>query len=80
MFQFKAYPQEIKIGTYYEKIIDGTIRPTKLDEEISYTLTPWKEYQAKENYDYLIFCQSPGYTPESADFMLEVIKDYIVEI
>lgn len=80
MFQFKAYPKDINIGMNYERIIDGTIPPIKLDKEIPYTLTPWKEYQAKEKYEYLVFCQSPGYTPKSADFMLEIIKDYMIEI
>ncbi|MFD2114813.1 UPF0489 family protein [Paenibacillus yanchengensis] len=80
MFQFKAYPQDIKMGMYYDRIIDGTILPTKLDKEIPYKLTPWKDFQAKEKFDYIVFCQSPGYTPKSADFMLDVIRDYIVEI
>lgn len=79
-FQIKCYPQDINIGMYYERIIDGTISPLSLDKEVPYSLIPWREYQAKENYDYIIFCQSPGYTPQTADFMIEIIKDYIIEV
>ncbi len=30
-------------------------------------------------FDYLTFCISPNYTPASADFIIELIKDYIEE-
>lgn len=32
------------------------------------------------NFEYVVFCQSPSYTPKSADFIIEIIKDYIEEI
>ncbi|WP_164684706.1 UPF0489 family protein [Brevibacillus reuszeri] len=80
MFQLKGYAQGIDIGMLYERIIDGTISPTKKDKEIPFILTPWREYQAQEKYDYIVFCQSPGYTPKASDFMLQIIKEYIVEI
>lgn len=30
-------------------------------------------------FDYLTLCISPNYTPASADFIIELIKDYIEE-
>lgn len=33
------------------------------------------EYDGK--FDFIIFCQSPNYTPKSLDFAMEVIKQYI---
>lgn len=32
---------------------------------------------ALNNFDYITFSQSPSYTPKSADFIMDVIKDYI---
>lgn len=32
------------------------------------------------DFDYVVFSQSPSYTPKSADFIIDVIKEYIVEI
>ncbi|MDR2559131.1 MAG: UPF0489 family protein [Oscillospiraceae bacterium] len=31
------------------------------------------------NFDFLTFCVSPNYTPKSADFIINIIKEYIVE-
>ncbi len=32
------------------------------------------------DFDYITFCISPNYTPATADFIVEIIKDYIEEI
>lgn len=78
-FQFKGF-KNIDIGMNYARIVDSTISPTTIDDEIPFKIIRNKEYQTEENYDYIIFCQSPGYTPKKADYMLEVIKPYIKEI
>lgn len=31
-------------------------------------------------FDYIVFAQSPNYTPASADFMLDIFREYIIEI
>lgn len=80
MFQFKSFPKDLNIGMYYHQIIDGTIPPINVDKEIPYTLIPWKSYFTSENFDFMVFCQSPGYTPKSADFMMDIIKEYMIEI
>ncbi|MEC1742272.1 UPF0489 family protein [Schinkia azotoformans] len=80
MFQFKGYPKGIDIGMSYERIVQGKISPIRIDKEIPYTLIPWQNYRTEKKFDYVVFCQSPGYTPKTADFMLDIIKEYIFEI
>lgn len=31
------------------------------------------------DYDYITFCISPNYTPKKADFIIDIIKEYIIE-
>lgn len=33
----------------------------------------------KGDYDFITFCISPNYTPKKADFIIDVIKEYIIE-
>ncbi|MGP4105488.1 hypothetical protein [Virgibacillus sp. L01] len=77
-FQFKGF-KDIDIGMSYERIVGRMISPTTIDDEIPFKIIRNKEYQAEEKYDRIVFCQSPSYTPQKADYMLEVIKPYIIE-
>ncbi|WP_249869149.1 UPF0489 family protein [Oceanobacillus saliphilus] len=72
--EMKAYDKtQVRYGTPKETI--------KFDNKIPFKIvTDTKHYNAKGQYDYVLFCQSPEYTPQSADFTLEVIKEYIIEI
>jgi UPF0489 domain len=79
-FQFKAYDRKIDVGLALPAIVDGRIKPISTDNEIPFKLTPWKNFETTKKFDYLVFCQSPGYTPKSADYMLDIIKEYIIEI
>lgn len=54
--------------------------PVHKDPEIPFQIIRYEQFQSHYYYDYLVFCQSPGYTPKTADFMIEVIKDYIIEV
>ena len=54
-----------------------------VDEEIQFNKE--RHYQLYResrvsNFDFLDICQSPNFTPASADFILEIIKDYIHQI
>ena len=31
------------------------------------------------DFDYIIFCVSPNYTPAAADFIIEIMREYIME-
>lgn len=32
------------------------------------------------NFDFIVFSQSPSYTPKTADFIIDIVKDYIKEV
>ena len=72
--------KNIDIVMSYERILSGRITPDTMDDEIPFKIIRNKEYQEEENFDYIVFCQSLSYTPKKADYLLEVIKPYIIEI
>src|SRR5699024_3530114 len=79
-FAFKGVNKTIDLSLMKHNIFNGNIIPSAIDPEIPFTLIPWQEFESKEGFDYLVFCQSPGYTPASADYMLNVVRDYLIEI
>lgn len=32
------------------------------------------------DFDFVVLAQSPNYTPASADFIMDIVREYIVEI
>ena len=79
-FQFKGYDKTIDVGMQYSSILDGQIKPSYIDPDIPFNVITCNEFENSKEYDYLVFCQSPGYTPKTADYMLEIIKEYIIEV
>lgn len=77
-FQLKAYSSEVDSITLVNKIRELT--PVKIDELIPYEVYKGNQFRTNQKFDYLVFCQSPEYTPETADFMIEIIKEYIIEV
>lgn len=55
------------------------ITPINIDPQIPFYMATKEDYHVKEAYDYLIFCQSPAYTPHTSDILLEVVKEYIID-
>lgn len=51
--------------------------PHTLEPPIVFQKIPVHAYRAAELFDYVILCQSPGYTPTEADALLPVFKDYV---
>lgn len=76
-FQLKAFDPHIKTSILGDATKKEELRPSHVDPVIPYTLTEVDDFLPTKSFDYLVFCQSPGYTPQSADYMLEVIKDYV---
>lgn len=54
--------------------------PTLTEPEIPITICPVQDYRAVAAFDVATLCQSPGFTPESADVLLDVFREYIIEI
>ena len=51
--------------------------PLAIEPEVPLKLVKYLDYSTSKPFDYIILCQSPGYTPSSADNLLQVIKEYI---
>ena len=49
------------------------------DPDIPFQLISVDNYQNAGGFDYATICQSPGFTPESADVLLDVFREYIIE-
>lgn len=54
--------------------------PINVDEPIPFHMLSMDDYTFQESYDYLIFCKSPGYTPETADFLINIVKEYLIDV
>ncbi|WYP24763.1 UPF0489 family protein [Alkalihalobacillus sp. FSL W8-0930] len=75
-FEFKHYGKEYSSM----EIIDRAeaLLPTTKDPLIPFKYTEGDDYCAEDKPDFVVFCQSPNYTPKTADYMLDVIKEYII--
>ncbi|OCP23609.1 MULTISPECIES: UPF0489 family protein [unclassified Ensifer] len=51
--------------------------PHVLEPAIPFEKVSVDHYQATEPFDYVILCQSPGYTPVEADVLVSVFQDYV---
>ncbi|WP_375162568.1 MULTISPECIES: hypothetical protein [unclassified Bradyrhizobium] len=51
--------------------------PHTLEPPIAFRKIPVDAYRAAELFDYVILCQSPGYTPIEADALIPIFKDYV---
>lgn len=54
--------------------------PAELEPEIPFTIIKKDESFNVQDFSYIILSHSPEYTPESADSLLEIFKEYIIEI
>lgn len=66
-----TYTQEEK-----DKYLSSAIFEPEVDFEIIRTI---EGVSYDGDFDYLTFCISPNYTPASADFIFDIIKNYIKE-
>ena len=78
--QLKRFLQKIDFNTAN---IYNTKQKFEPDKEIEFNII--RDYRMYiepklSAFDYVVFCQSPSYTPASADFLLDVIKDYLYVI
>lgn len=61
----------------YQEYLDNSIKEPEVPFDIIHSI---EMVNYDGDFDYITLAQSPNYTPESADFILEIIKDYIEEI
>lgn len=64
-------PEEIKLG-YIEK--------SNKEPEVPFLIIPTiEDVKYDGDFDFVVMAQSPNYTPESADFILDIFREYIIE-
>lgn len=62
---------------YKKKYLEGAIK----DPEVELLIIPTiEDVEFDGNFDYAVMAQSPNYTPASADFILDIFREYIEEI
>jgi hypothetical protein len=56
------------------------IRDSVKDPETPLTIIPTIDgVKFDGNFDYAVLAQSPNYTPASADFIMDIFREYIIE-
>ena len=62
---------------YKKKYLDGAIK----DPEVPFLIIPTiEDVRFNGDFDYIVMAQSPNYTPASADFIIDIVREYIEEI
>ena len=71
---FPDYSDDEDVKTEY-------IRNSIKEPEVPFTIIPTIEAVCyKGNFDYVVMAQSPNYTPACADFIMDIVREYITEI
>ena len=62
---------------YKKQYLEGAIK----DPEVEFTIIPTiEDVKYQGDFDYVVMAQSPNYTPKRADYIMDVFREYIVEI
>lgn len=68
------FPEYYSSEEYKEKYLNNSIK----EPEVPFLIIPTvKDVKYDGDFAYAILAQSPNYTPASADFILEIFKEYI---
>lgn len=51
--------------------------PVAYEPEVPFRVLDYNLFRNTDNYDYIFLTQSPGFTPESSDKLIPIIKQYI---
>lgn len=65
----------INNGDFYSKAL--TIKPLDLEPPIPFEKIEYENFRNEKTYDYILLTQSPGFTPRTADALIDVIKEYM---
>ena len=71
------WPKYNASNEYKKKYMLGAIKDPEVELKIIPTI---EDVKFQGDFDYAVIAQSPNYTPASADFILDVFREYIVEI
>ena len=70
-------PQYDSKEHYKRKYLEGALR----DPEVELRIIPKiEDVKYNGDFDFVVLAQSPNYTPTSADFIMDILREYIIEI
>jgi len=70
-------PKYASSAVYKKKYLEGAIK----DPEVELLIIPTiEDVRFCGDFDYAVLAQSPNYTPESADYIMDIFREYIEEI
>ena len=70
-------PKYDSSDAYKKRYIEGAIKDPVVELLIIPTI---EDVKFDGDFDYVVMAQSPNYTPASADFILDIFREYIEEI
>lgn len=76
IIQLKKYDKKINLGQYDSEDLKS-IKPLSIEPEVPFFLVPSEEFTNNEKISFVNICQSPGYTPKTADKLIDLISKYI---
>lgn len=69
---YKCYDDQFKLFQYWQK--------SEKEPEVPFIIIPTIEYvKYNGDFDFAVLAQSPNYTPASADFIMDIFREYIIE-
>ena len=72
-----APPPRNATPKYIKKYLAGAIK----DSEVELLIIPTiEDVSFRGDFDFAVLAQSPNYTPASADFIMDIFREYIEEI
>lgn len=70
-------PKYDSTENYKKEYLKGAIKEPEVELKIIPTI---EDVRFNGDFDYVVLSQSPNYTPGSADFIIDIFKEYILEI
>lgn len=68
-------------GSEDERGIARYIENSQKEPEVPFLIIPTiEDVQYEGDFDFAVLAQSPNYTPASADFIMDIFREYIIEI
>ena len=70
-------PRYNSSDNYKKRYLRGAMK----DPEVELLIIPSiEDVKFSGEFDYAVLAQSPNYTPESADFIMDIFREYIDEV
>ena len=71
------FPDYNSTELYKKKYLEGALK----DPEVEFVIIPTiEDVKFQGDFDYVVMAQSPNYTPASADYIIDIFREYIIEI